>query len=73
VIVATQPFESMPRPIIDGRPAGFCKLIIDREPHLRERDGARCGCRRRSAQPAACLGRGQRSTRDLVARKELLP
>jgi pyruvate/2-oxoglutarate dehydrogenase complex dihydrolipoamide dehydrogenase (E3) component len=33
VIVATQPFESMPRPIIDGRPAGFCKLIVDRELH----------------------------------------
>lgn len=33
VIVATQPFESLPRPIIDGRPTGFCKLIVDRERH----------------------------------------
>ena len=33
VVVATQRFESMPRPIIDGRPTGFCKLIIDRELH----------------------------------------
>ena len=33
VVVATQGFESMPRPIIDGRPTGFCKLIIDRKLH----------------------------------------
>jgi len=33
VIVATQAFESLPRPIIDGRPTGFCKLIVDREHH----------------------------------------
>jgi pyruvate/2-oxoglutarate dehydrogenase complex dihydrolipoamide dehydrogenase (E3) component len=26
-------FGSLPRPIIDGRPTGFCKLIIDRELH----------------------------------------
>ncbi|WP_170179087.1 dihydrolipoyl dehydrogenase family protein [Solirubrobacter pauli] len=30
VLVATVPFDSVPRPIIDGRPAGFCKLIVDR-------------------------------------------
>ncbi len=33
VIVATQRFDSLPRPIIDGRPTGFCKLIADRELH----------------------------------------
>ena len=33
VVVATQSFESMPRPIIDGRPTGFCKLIVDRKLH----------------------------------------
>ncbi len=33
IIVATQSFESMPRPIIDGRPVGFCKLIADRRLH----------------------------------------
>jgi pyruvate/2-oxoglutarate dehydrogenase complex dihydrolipoamide dehydrogenase (E3) component len=33
VVVATQPFDAMPRPIIDGRTAGFCKLIVDRERH----------------------------------------
>jgi pyruvate/2-oxoglutarate dehydrogenase complex dihydrolipoamide dehydrogenase (E3) component len=33
VIVATQRFESLPRPIIDGRSAGFCKLIVDRQSH----------------------------------------
>jgi pyruvate/2-oxoglutarate dehydrogenase complex dihydrolipoamide dehydrogenase (E3) component len=29
VAVATVRFDSLPRPIIDGRPAGFCKLIVD--------------------------------------------
>jgi pyruvate/2-oxoglutarate dehydrogenase complex dihydrolipoamide dehydrogenase (E3) component len=33
VVVATQPFASMARPIIDDRPTGFCKLIADRELH----------------------------------------
>ena len=33
VVVATVRFDSLPRPIIDGRPAGFCKLIVDRELH----------------------------------------
>ena len=33
VIVATQRFDSLPRPIIDGRPTGFCKLIADRQLH----------------------------------------
>jgi pyruvate/2-oxoglutarate dehydrogenase complex dihydrolipoamide dehydrogenase (E3) component len=33
VVVAAVRFDSLPRPIIDGRPAGFCKLIIDRERH----------------------------------------
>ncbi len=33
VIVATQHFDSLPRPIIDGRPTGFCKLIADRQHH----------------------------------------
>jgi pyruvate/2-oxoglutarate dehydrogenase complex dihydrolipoamide dehydrogenase (E3) component len=31
--VATAHFDSLPRPIIDGRPTGFCKLVIDRERH----------------------------------------
>ena len=26
-------FDSLPRPIIDGRPTGFCKLVVDREHH----------------------------------------
>ncbi len=33
VIVSTQHFDSLPRPIIDGRPTGFCKLIADRQHH----------------------------------------
>jgi dihydrolipoamide dehydrogenase len=33
VIVATQSFGSLPRPIIDGRETGFCKLIVDRQLH----------------------------------------
>jgi dihydrolipoamide dehydrogenase len=33
VIVASERFDSLPRPIIDGRPAGFCKLIADRQLH----------------------------------------
>jgi pyruvate/2-oxoglutarate dehydrogenase complex dihydrolipoamide dehydrogenase (E3) component len=32
--VATVRFDSLPRPIIDGRRTGFCKLVIDRERHL---------------------------------------
>ena len=31
--MATEHFDSVPRPIIDGRPAGFCKLIAEREHH----------------------------------------
>jgi pyruvate/2-oxoglutarate dehydrogenase complex dihydrolipoamide dehydrogenase (E3) component len=27
-VVATAQFEDVPRPIIDGRPAGFCKLVV---------------------------------------------
>jgi dihydrolipoamide dehydrogenase len=30
VLVSTVGFESLPRPIIDGRPVGFCKLLVDR-------------------------------------------
>jgi pyruvate/2-oxoglutarate dehydrogenase complex dihydrolipoamide dehydrogenase (E3) component len=33
VAVAAVRFDSLPRPIIDGRPAGSCKLIVDRELH----------------------------------------
>ncbi len=33
VVVATVPFGSLPRPIIDGRETGFCKLIVDRQLH----------------------------------------
>jgi pyruvate/2-oxoglutarate dehydrogenase complex dihydrolipoamide dehydrogenase (E3) component len=33
VLAATVRFDSLPRPIIDGRQTGFCKLIIDRELH----------------------------------------
>jgi pyruvate/2-oxoglutarate dehydrogenase complex dihydrolipoamide dehydrogenase (E3) component len=33
VAVATVRFDSLPRPIIDGRQTGFCKLIVDRELH----------------------------------------
>ncbi len=33
VVIATQRFDSLPRPIIDGRLTGFCKLIADREHH----------------------------------------
>jgi pyruvate/2-oxoglutarate dehydrogenase complex dihydrolipoamide dehydrogenase (E3) component len=31
VAVATMPFDSVTRPVIDGRPLGFCKLIVDRQ------------------------------------------
>ncbi len=30
VVAVTERFDSVPRPIIDGRVTGFCKLIIDR-------------------------------------------
>jgi pyruvate/2-oxoglutarate dehydrogenase complex dihydrolipoamide dehydrogenase (E3) component len=30
VLVAKVGFGSLPRPIIDGRPSGFCKLVVDR-------------------------------------------
>jgi pyruvate/2-oxoglutarate dehydrogenase complex dihydrolipoamide dehydrogenase (E3) component len=33
VVVATRLFSSLPRPIIDGRETGFCKLIVERERH----------------------------------------
>ncbi len=33
VVVATQRFDALPRPIIDGRPTGFCKLIADLQLH----------------------------------------
>jgi pyruvate/2-oxoglutarate dehydrogenase complex dihydrolipoamide dehydrogenase (E3) component len=33
VAIATQSFGSLPRPIIDGRETGFCKLVIDRDLH----------------------------------------
>ncbi len=33
VIVATERFDSLARPIIDGRPTGLCKLVVDRELH----------------------------------------
>jgi pyruvate/2-oxoglutarate dehydrogenase complex dihydrolipoamide dehydrogenase (E3) component len=33
VVVATAPFALTARPIIDGRPDGFCKLIVDRGTH----------------------------------------
>ena len=33
VVVGIEDFDSMPRPIIDGRPTGFCKLVVDRESH----------------------------------------
>jgi pyruvate/2-oxoglutarate dehydrogenase complex dihydrolipoamide dehydrogenase (E3) component len=33
VVVATVPFAVTARPIIDGRPDGFCKLIVDRDTH----------------------------------------
>ena len=33
VVVLTERFDALPRPIIDGRPVGFCKLIADREHH----------------------------------------
>jgi dihydrolipoamide dehydrogenase len=31
LVVATVPFADLPRPIIDGRTVGFCKLIVARE------------------------------------------
>ena len=33
VVVGEERFDSTPRPIIDGRPTGFCKLVADREEH----------------------------------------
>src|SRR5437773_2486264 len=32
-VVATVRFDSLPRPIIDGRETGFCKLVVDRKLH----------------------------------------
>ena len=32
-VSATERFDSLPRPLIDGRPIGFCKLIVDRHNH----------------------------------------
>ncbi|MFY9927860.1 MAG: NAD(P)/FAD-dependent oxidoreductase [Streptosporangiaceae bacterium] len=34
VVAATVRFDSLPRPIIDGRQTGFCKLVVDRELHM---------------------------------------
>ena len=33
VVVGTERFDSVARPIIDGRPTGFCKVVADRENH----------------------------------------
>ncbi len=33
VVATTARFDSLPRPIIDGRQTGFCKLIVDRQLH----------------------------------------
>lgn len=33
IAVATVDYASLPRPTIDGRPTGFCKLIADRDSH----------------------------------------
>ena len=33
VAAATVRFDSLPRPIIDGRQTGFCKLVVDRQLH----------------------------------------
>ena len=33
VVVGAESFDSLPRPIIDGRPTGFCKIVADRENH----------------------------------------
>lgn len=33
VVATTVRFDSLPRPIIDGRQTGFCKLVVDRELH----------------------------------------
>ena len=33
VVATTVRFDSLPRPIIDGRQTGFCKLLVDREVH----------------------------------------
>jgi pyruvate/2-oxoglutarate dehydrogenase complex dihydrolipoamide dehydrogenase (E3) component len=33
VVVITEPFDALPRPIIDDRTTGFCKLIADRDDH----------------------------------------
>jgi len=33
VVAAAVRFDSLPRPIIDGRQTGFCKLLVDRELH----------------------------------------
>jgi pyruvate/2-oxoglutarate dehydrogenase complex dihydrolipoamide dehydrogenase (E3) component len=33
VVATAVRFDSLPRPIIDGRQTGFCKLLVDRELH----------------------------------------
>jgi len=33
VVVGAEGFDSLPRPIIDGRPTGLCKVVADRDNH----------------------------------------
>jgi pyruvate/2-oxoglutarate dehydrogenase complex dihydrolipoamide dehydrogenase (E3) component len=33
VLVSSVRYDELPRPLIDGRPVGFCKLIVDRGSH----------------------------------------
>ena len=60
VIVATERFDALARPIIDGRPTGFCKLVVDRAaPHH-----PRLPHRGRARRRAGPTGRGRHGRRD---------
>ena len=54
VVVATERFDSLPRPIIDGRPTGFCKVIVG--PHVAH--NPRLPHRRRARGRASSAGGG---------------
>ncbi len=62
VAVATVRFDSLPRPIIDGRPTGFCKLVVDRELHTIAGLPRRGGARGR-ARTAGCDSDGREDAR----------
>ena len=73
VIVATQRFDSLPRPIIDGRPTGFCKLIADRQLPHHPRLPHRRRTRRRTRSASRDRDGSQHDGRATRARPLLVP